>query len=210
MFPLCGVIGPDAQRTLASSQCFPCVRGLSVRIMWSGIMLKVFPLCAGVIGGGRTCREWWPCVSPVRGGYRFLFGFAIISTLCFPCVGVIGLSAIRRFIAVSVSPAYRGYLGHVAFYGKNGIELPLCGVIGAPVPDRLSQERISPAWGLSGMDVLRNYSVTVFPLHGGLLAYSRGRYYPAHVFFPCARGLTMLWAKEYAINSIPLLGVNGP
>lgn len=147
---------------------------------------------------------------PLRGGYRFLFGFAIISTLCFPCVGVIGLSAIRRLIAVSVSPAYRGYLGHVAFYGKNGIELPLCGVIGAPVPDRLSQERISPAWGY-GETQTRHYSnERYFPCVGvigdgcpeklqrdrvspawGLLAYSRGRYYPAHVFFPCARGLTV-------------------
>lgn len=121
---------------------------------------------------------------PLRGGYRFLFGFSIISTLCFPCVGVIGLSAIRRFIAVSVSPAYRGYLGHVAFYGKNGIEFPLCGVIGAPVPDRLSQERISPAWGLSGMDVLRNYSVTVVPLHGGYWRI-RGGDITRPMCFPC-------------------------
>ena len=151
----------------------------------------VCPLRAGVIGvtlksGLRLIR-----VSPACGGYRFLFGFAIISTLCFPCVGVIGLSAIRRFIAVSVSPAYRGYLGHVAFYGKNGIELPLCGVIGAPVPDRLSQERISPAWGLSGMDVLRNYSVTVFPLHGGYWRI-RGAILPGPCVFPLRAGVNGL------------------
>lgn len=127
VFPLCaGVIGAHRKSTAPVLMFFPSVAGLSESLAESLLMVYVFPL---------------------RGGYRFLFGFSIISTLCFPCVGVIGLSAIRRFIAVSVSPAYRGYLGHVAFYERT--------------------ESSFPCAGLSAPQFLTDYLKNVFPLRGG-------------------------------------------
>lgn len=107
-FPCVGVIGPDAQRTLASSQCFPCVRGLSVRIMWSGIMLKVFPLCAGVIGLKTITTSMITSVSPVW-GLSGNNGLRITHNGVFPLrAGVIGGGRTCREWRLCVSPVRGG------------------------------------------------------------------------------------------------------
>lgn len=125
-FPCVGVIGPDAQRTLASSQCFPCVRGLSVRIMWSGIMLKVFPLCAGVIGLKTITTSMITSVSPVWGlsavGERAGSGGFV-----FPlCAGVIGRGTCTRRVRSGVSPAW-GLSVPLWFRDYFHLVFPLCG-----------------------------------------------------------------------------------
>lgn len=107
---------------------------------------------------------------------------------------------------------------------------PLCagviGELGGAIVDDLS---VSPVWGLSVPQFLTDYLKNVFPLRAGVIGLktittfmitsvspawgyreTQTRHYINERYFPFFAGLTMLWAKEYAINSIPLLGVNGP
>lgn len=53
-------------------------------------MIRVFPLCAGVIGAQLVYDSSPVGVSPVCGGYRCLAITLYLIYRCFPCVGVIG------------------------------------------------------------------------------------------------------------------------
>lgn len=110
-------------------------------------MIRVFPLCAGVIDLKQKMVWISTSVSPAWGlsavGERAGSG-----GLVFPLrAGVIGSCLASRLFPPCVFPA--------------------CGVIVAGVLWQSVPVSVSPACGLSGMDVLRNYSVIVFPLCGG-------------------------------------------
>lgn len=53
-------------------------------------MIRVFPLCAGVIGLKTITTFMITSVSPVCGGYRLRHQPTPFKPQCFPCVGVIG------------------------------------------------------------------------------------------------------------------------
>lgn len=53
-------------------------------------MIRVFPLCAGVIVIGQIPERGHLSVSPVCGGYRSAARVRQFPCRCFPCVGVIG------------------------------------------------------------------------------------------------------------------------
>lgn len=134
-------------------------------------MIRVFPLCAGVIDLKQKMVWISTSVSPVCGGYRAEYFFLRPALVCFPCVGVIGGGRTCREWWPCVSPACGGYrflfgfaiISTLCFPCVRGYRrwrtvaistgecFPCVWVIGDGCPAKLQRYRVSPVRGLSAL-----------------------------------------------------------